>query len=233
MATYKELIKRSLRLIQAIPKGDFEPDQGELADAFVTLGHLFDEMSSERWGQYTIVRESVTLTASDNEYSIGSTGDFATARPKKILKAYIRDNGIDYPIEIIQRERYAEVPDKTTIGRPYYLYYEEQYPNGRINVYPSPDQAHTMFIESWKELTKPTATTDTVNLPSEYVQFIVNELAVQMAPEYGTEAAPSVQRNSQLARRRLKNIHASNVPRANSDPFGDTFYYEVEGDYWV
>jgi hypothetical protein len=233
MATYKDLIKNSLRKIQAIPKGGFEPDPGELSDAFDALGYLFDEISSERWGVHTIIFDSVTLTANDNEYTIGSAGDLVTARPKKILKAYIRQDGTDYPIKIVSREFYAEIPDKTTTGRPYYIYYEETYPNGTIKLYPTPTEAYNLRLESWKEITKPTAVTDTVNLPSEYIQFFTNEMAVILAPEYGTEAAPSVQQAAFKARRRLKNIHSSNIPRANTDPFGNFQEYQINGDYWV
>lgn len=233
MATYKQLIKRSLRLIQAIPKGDFEPEQGELADAFEALQHLFDEISSERFGQFTIVRESFTLTASDEQYSIGSGADFDTSRPKKILNSYIQDASFDYPVKVVARENYSAIPDKTTTGRPRYLYYEETYPNGRIELYPVPDKAYLLYIESWKELTKPTAVTDTVNLPSEYVQFFVNQLAVDLAPEYGTEAAGSVQRSAQLSRRRLKNIHSSNVPQIKTDILNRHTKYEIDGDYWI
>lgn len=233
MATYKQLIKRSLRLIQAIPKGDFEPAADELADAFIALENLFDEMSSERFGQYTIVQESVTLTNGDNSYSIGTGGDLNTARPKKILNAWIRQDNTDYPVKIIAREDYANIPDKTDSGRPYLLYYEESYPLGRVDLYYTPDAAYTLFLESWKEITKPTAATDTVALPSEYTQFIVNQLAVDLAPEYGTQAAPSVQQKAARARRTLKNIHSSNVPRACTDPLRSGLEYDVDGDVYV
>jgi hypothetical protein len=233
MATYKQLIKTSLRQIQAIPKGGFEPDSGELADAFEMLGILFDEVSSERWGVNAIIFDSLTLTANDNEYTVGATGDLVTARPKKIRTAYIRQDNSDYSIEVISRERYATIVDKTTTGRPYYLYYEETYPNGTLKLYPMPDSAYDLRIESWKELTKPTDVTDTVNLPSEFVPYFTDKLSVYMAPEYGTEASQTIQMRMLKSERRLKNIHSSNIPRAHTDPFNSDYDYEIDGDTWT
>jgi hypothetical protein len=56
------------------------------------LNAMLESWSLDRRMCYSVTQESFALTASTGTYTIGSGGAFNTARPTKILNAFVRDS---------------------------------------------------------------------------------------------------------------------------------------------
>jgi hypothetical protein len=95
----RDILTRALRIAQVFAQGDDITGTDEETDALSVLNSLLASWSAERLLVPHLETDSLTLTASDGEYTIGSGGDINTTRPLRIEHAFVRDSGNnDYPV---------------------------------------------------------------------------------------------------------------------------------------
>ena len=115
MATVRDLIKGSLRLLGAIDPGENVSSE-EAADGLVTLNEIIESLSLDRLLIYEYKREKFDLVPSQSSYTIGASGNFNTTRPQKIEIAALEiQSTIPYelPIEILNDQQWAALGVKT------------------------------------------------------------------------------------------------------------------------
>lgn len=181
--TASDLIKASLRLINAIASGE-TPTNAEMQDCLSALNIMLNSWSAERLNIHVLTKENFSLANGTAEYTIGSSGTFNTARPQRIEGAYIALSGTNYPLQIVDRERFRDISAPATTGQPTMLYYNPEYPLGKVQVYPTPDSAYTLHLDSWKPFTTLALLTTAVSFPPEYEKALKYNLAVEIAPEF-------------------------------------------------
>ncbi len=192
MTTGNDLVCGALRVISSLSPGEAIPG-AEADNALQVLNWMMAAWSAESLMPPYRTLESFPLTIGKTTYVIGQTGsvDFNTVRPDEITWAYRRDfNNIDYPLALINKELYNSLQMKSLDALPYQLYYDTQYPNGIIYIWPADMQADTLFIESLKPVNQFTTLQTVMNLPGEYQEAIKYLLAKRLAVEYGFEIAP-------------------------------------------
>lgn len=184
MATPSSMIIRSLRLIGEKSVGG-TLTTAEQTDYLADLNTMMESWSLERLMCYQVVEESKALTASDGVYTIGSGGDWDTARPNKIVQAFIRNSSNnDYPIEVINADSYNSIVAKSTSGTyPDLLYYDGAFVAGlaSIYLYPLPSSGLTLYISSWKQLQTFATISTTLVLPPGYQRAIEYNFAIEVA----------------------------------------------------
>ena len=216
--TAADIIKRALRIAQVISQGDDPSGTDKETDALPVLNSMIASWSAERLTVPYLVTDTLTLTPSDGEYTFGTGGDINSARPNRIEEAFIRDaNNIDYPVKIVHVSKYNDVEDKTTEGRPYYLYYIAEYPLAKIKLIYVPDAAETLVLDSWKPLTQIATVATTINLPGEYRRALEYNLAVDLAPEYAQELSQSVYTEANQSKKIIKKLNAVPVAERKVD----------------
>jgi len=87
--------------------------------------------------------KTITSVAIDDDsagiITVGSDHIINVRRPMMILDAFVRDDdGLDYPVFPIDRERYIGIRDKDEAGMPTKFYYDRTYPSGELFVHPVP-----------------------------------------------------------------------------------------------
>lgn len=185
MATPRTLIKVALRSIGAIATAE-TPKHAEEQDAFDAMKRMLELWSTKQILIYASAEDNFSLVGGTSSYTMGSGGTASSVRAKKILNAFVRDSSnYDHPVEIIAENQYNAIPSKTTRSRPKQLFYDPTYALGTINLYPTPNAAETMYIESLKLLTSLTTVTTILSLPGEYEEAIIYNLAIRIAPEHG------------------------------------------------
>jgi hypothetical protein len=224
MTTARDIIKKSLQKIGVLVKQE-DPSSDEANDALDALNALISSWSNDSLVIYARTWENFALTGGDGEYTIGTGGNFNTTRPIAIIDGYTRLINDDYPLRIVSDEVYAAIPDKTSPGRPDVLNYDNAYPTAKIRLWSVPDVNYTLYIQTEKELTQFTLDT-TVALPPGWVRALVNNLAVELAPEYGQEVPDTVL----MAARESKGLISRSVNRvrgmsARSAGFGGSNIY--------
>jgi len=210
------LLKASMRLIGVIATGE-TPEAAEMQDGLETLNLMLGSWSAKRMMIPVLTAENFPLVAGTASYTIGSGATFDTKRPIRIESAFIRDSSsIDTPIEIIYRDKYNAHVLKTTQGRPEQLFYEDTYPTGTVFVTYVPDEAYTLFINSWKALTQLTGLTTSIDMPNEYLDALKYNLAIRIAPEYGVSIPEEVAAIAKDTYDTLKTLNAPDMT-ANFD----------------
>lgn len=163
------------------------------------------------------VTENFTLTIGQAIYTIGVTADApnlitVTGRPVRITNAYIRISNVDYAIETdMTKSEYLSISSKDTESRPTRLYYDPQYPNGKIKFNYEAASAYDFHLVSQKVLVSPTALTTTFSIPLEYNRAMVYNLAIELAANTVNSLHNSVYIIAEESLDAIKSINATDV----------------------
>jgi len=208
MATARDIIKSSLRLIGAISQGE-NPSASESSDGLTTLNDLLDSWSNENLIIPFRTTETFDLVSGQQVYTMGASGDFDTTWPIEIMKAYYQDNTaspkLELPIKLLTQAEWARIQTKETQSSiPTCGYVETEYPLKKIFLYPVPNIAKKIVIYSIKALVNFSDASDSLTLPPGYARALKYNLAIELAPEYGTEVTISVQNTAVTSKAALK-----------------------------
>lgn len=134
--------------------------------------------------------EGVWTATPDNT----SVYDIEEMRPLSIESAFTRDaNSLDVQITCINSEQWARIYQKNIqTTYPDFLYYRPKFPLGEINLYPLPGSGLTLYLEVRDNLTLFPTLDSEVFFPPGYERALGYNLAVEIAPQYEKQAAPSV-----------------------------------------
>lgn len=210
MTTANDLITAALR--EAAILGDNEtPSAATAAAALGRLNRMLDSWRNNKTIVYHILEQQFTFTANEESYTIGSGGDFDGERPLELMQpCYVRENGYDYPLKILEKEAYGRISNKDSVftNYPRYVYYDPQYPLGVLKFYPAPNTTNTVFLNSPAQLQSFSALTTNVALPPGYEDAIVYNLAIRSAAKKGFTINPLT---AQLAAEALAMVKATNI----------------------
>ena len=124
-------------------------------------------------------------------------------RPLRVIHARRRATATanDVPVEIVAQEAYQSQPTKTGAGTVTMVAYKPTLTSGRLFCWQagSVNQLLRMTVE--REFTVLTATSDTIDIPSEWTEAVLYQLAVALEPTYGQLDAGRVARLQAQAER--------------------------------
>ena len=210
MATALDRITRALRLIRVLEAGE-NPSSDEAADALVTFNAMLDEWENDKLMIYAMRDESITMVNGTGSYTVGPSGDLVSDRPVDIEYAYMTESGTDYDVDIISRNGWDDISDKTsTSNLVQVLQFEATMPDATIKVWPVPNTANTLHIRTRIPFTA-AALTDAVSLPPGYVNAIDYNLAIALAPEYGVAVTPEIVERARKSKGAVKRINSRPV----------------------
>ena len=189
------LLSSSLRKIGALSSGE-TIEATRQTEALSAMQVMLRSWGAVSVNIFASVKESVTLTPGKGDYTWGTGEDISTARPNQILGAYILDSsGLSHPVDLISKNRYQAIGSKTVSARPYDAYFYPAFPLATLYLYPVPDTAEALHLDSYKPFTETGSfglSTDTLVFPSYYEEPILYNLAIRLAPEYGVSVSSEV-----------------------------------------
>jgi hypothetical protein len=194
--TGRDLVTATLKLIGAVAPGE-TPAYEELNDGLLTLNRMIGSWSNESLLIHAKVREELTLTASDGEYTFGIGGNINTARPMKIEEALIEDvtntPTAEYPLKILTLAEWCAITQKDLESDiPTSLYVDNAYPLTTLSLYPVPSAANKLVLFSWKPITELTTLNTAISLPPGYEEALIYNLAIRLSPEYGRPVSQEI-----------------------------------------
>lgn len=211
--TVIQIITRSMRLAGVIGKGE-TPDDDEAQDGLIAFQDMIESWNIERLNIPYMVEETLTLSASQQTYTMGPSGDLNTTRPTRIDDScFIRFASIDFGLTLIDQQAWNAIPAKTVQSNvPQYLFPDMQYPLVYLNFYEYPTTSGAVaHIMSWKQLQAVTTLTEALTLAPGYNRAITYNLALEYAgPEFGVTVPEDVKR---IATKSLANIKRINSPQ--------------------
>lgn len=216
MTTALQLITRSMRIARVIGKGE-TLDDDEAADGLTALNSMLDSWQIERLFVYQISAEDFTWAANQTSRTVGAAGNFVTTLPTRIDDTCTFTIGVNtYPVKLIDNDRWAGIPDKTTTSTvPWYIYPEYGAAVVTLYAYPTPSANITFNMRSTKRLQNFAALTDVMALPPGNEEAIVFSLAESFGTEFGVELKPAVIKTAFNARKALKRVNAPSPIMSN------------------
>lgn len=212
MSTYTagDQINRALRLLGVIAEGE-TPSAETSQDALVALNQMLDSWSTERLAVYSTQDQVFTWPAGTISKTMGPTGDFVGNRPILLDDAsYFRDpsTNVSYGFKLINQQQYDGIAVKTvTSTYPQVMFVNNTHPNIEMFIYPKPLRDLEWHFISVEELTQPATLGTTLAFPPGYMRAFAYNLAMEIAPEFGVEPSPQVQRIAMTSKRNLKRIN--------------------------
>jgi len=210
MATASELINGALRLLGVLAEGEV-PSAGTADDALVAMQQMIDSWSTERLSIFTTQEQVFTWPVGQLSRTLGPSGDFVGSRPILLDDStYFIDpsNGISFGIKIINQQQYDGIAVKTvTSSYPQVMWINTNYPNIDMHIYPVPTRALEWHFISVDPLDTPVSQSSVIAFPPGYLRAFRYNLACEIAPEFGVEPSPQVQRIAMSSKRNLKRIN--------------------------
>jgi hypothetical protein len=212
MATYTagDQINRALRLLGVLAEGE-TPSASVSQDALMALNQMIDSWNTERLSVFCTQDQVFTWPAGEYIRTLGPSGNFVGLRPVFLEEAtYYRDPGtnVSYGIKFINQQQYDGIAVKTvTSTYPQVIFVNMGYPDVTMSIYPRPTRDLEWHFVSVQELTKPATLVTDILFPPGYLRAFTYNLAMELAPEFGVEPSPQVQRIAMTSKRNLKRIN--------------------------
>jgi hypothetical protein len=210
MTTAGEQINGALRLLGVLAEGE-TPSAETSQDALSAMNQMIESWSIERLAVYSTIDQVLTWPATQRSRTLGPTGDLVGVRPILVEDStYFRDasTGISYGIKLINQQQYNGIAVKTvTSTYPQVMFVNMTYPDIELYVYPVPFKDLEFHFVSVQPLTEPANLATTLAFPPGYLRAFRYNLACEMAPEFGVNPSPQVQRIAMTSKRNIKRIN--------------------------
>ena len=210
MASAGDIINGSLRLLGVLAEGE-TPSAATSQDALTALNQMIDSWNTERLAVFSTQDQIFTWPPGVISRTLGPSGTFSGIRPIALDDStFFRDpaSGISYGIKIINQQQYNGIAVKTvTSSFPQVMWVNMTYPDIEMYVYPVPLRTIEFHFVSIEELTQPVNLATTLAFPPGYLRCFRYNLACEMAPEFGVEPTPQVQRIAMTSKRNLKRVN--------------------------
>jgi hypothetical protein len=212
MATYTagDQINRALRLLGVLAEGE-TPSAETSQDALMAMQQMIDSWDTERLSVFCTQDQVFTWPAGLVSRTLGPTGDFVGLRPVLLDDStYYRDPGtnVSFGIKFINQQQYNGIAVKTvTSTYPQVIFVNNTFPDVEMYVYPRPTRDLEWHFVSVQKLDNPAGLATVLFFPPGYLRAFTYNLAMEIAPEFGIEPSPQVQRIAMTSKRNLKRIN--------------------------
>lgn len=179
----------------------------ELTEGLTALNLMLKTWAADGVMYWTMTEGSLSLVQGTQSYSFASGGDFTTV-PFDMMDVRITRDSTDLPMTELSREEYFALPNKTVQGYPTQWFYDRQRDTGTLYVWPTADASlGTLKFTYRRTLMDMDEGTNNIDLPQEWLEAIVYNLADRLSDTYGIPV-PSV---SQKALAFYQVVRAFNV----------------------
>jgi hypothetical protein len=147
----------------------------DLKTAKRSLNLMLADWANRGLNQWTIAQRSLTLTANDGEYNLGTD-------VIDVLGVVIRVSNTDYSLERLSRDDYLTIPTKTTSGRPNQFFLDRQLtPN--LKVWPVPDSSttYTVYYDALTRMDDADTFVNTMDMPFRFYPCLAAGLAYYLS----------------------------------------------------
>lgn len=173
------------------------PSNAQITAAWTRLQWMLQEWYNKRWLVYHNLDKSVVSTGAQT-YTIGPGGQIDTGsqsqRPSKLESAFLRQitqsqpNQIDYPLELIfSFEDYSRIALKKLTSFAGWIFLDPAWPLGVLYPWPVPQasiyEVHVIIRDQLP--TRFTSLTQVFNIPFEYYNCMVLNLAIRLRAHFG------------------------------------------------
>lgn len=175
--TRNELLESAFRTVGALADGESLSAE-QLAIGVALLNSILNSWGEDDVMLWAHVIDTVTTSVGQSHVTIPTDEGIAY-----VDKVFYRDaQNSDDEIDRKTWAEYQQIANKTDSGRP--IVFAQSAPEGRIYLYPVPDEARTLLIHGIARLKDWDAASSTGNLPSRWQLALKFAVSAQLANEY-------------------------------------------------
>lgn len=190
--TVKKIIKKAMQKGGILTKTQL-PAADEYADALDNLNDMLESWSNDSMMLVARIKETFSLTGAVNGYTIGTGQTFNTTKPIDIVAATISFGGMDYPLAVIDDEKFQQqIMLKTQAGIPEFLNFNNAYPTSLIRLWPVDSGVSSITLLSEKTIST-FALNDSVDLAPGWNRTLIYNLACEICGDYGVDVPEKAQ----------------------------------------
>jgi len=215
--TALSLITSALRLVGVLATGE-TIDTASANDALMVFNQMLDAWNADRLTIFTTRADDYALIIGQQNYTLGTGGDFSTNRPARIDSMSViltsnPANPIEVPISMYSVDDWqTQIPVKSVSGSfPLVCYDDGGFPLRTLAVWPIPSQTNNLRIYSWQPLILASTLTTAVSMPPGYAEAFRYNLAIRLAPEFDASPRADVQTFAVESLARLKSMNAPDL----------------------
>ena len=146
----------------------------DLKTAKRSLNLLFADWANRGLNQWTITQRTQALTASDNDYDLGTD-------VIDVLSMVVRRGSTDFSMNRISRDDYLNIPNKTTTGRPTQFFIDRQI-TPKIKIWPTPENStDVLHFDCLTRIEDADTFVNTVEVPFRFYPCLAAGLAYYLA----------------------------------------------------
>jgi hypothetical protein len=192
------------------------PSAATAQDSLMALNQMIDSWNTERLSVFSTIDQIVNWPVGSINETLGPSGSLVrlngTAQRPVLVddSTYFKDpgTGVSYGVKLINQQQYNGIAVKTVTSTfPQVVFVNMTYPNIDIFIYPRPTRLLEWHFISVQELTQPANLSTDILFPPGYLRAFTYNLACEIAPEFGVEPSPQVQRIAMYSKRNLKRIN--------------------------
>jgi len=196
MSTVLDLVQDALVILGVIGAGE-NPTGDQAEGARRALNAMIAKWSAAGRVSYFVSVEDASLTPGLQEHSWGPGGDIDSPRPDVFLGASIFEGGQQYPLSPVNYPQWLRISDPSLTGMPRRIWYNPDYGADKraiFSLYPVPDNAYTIRLQSRKPLGSLASQATEIELPPAWESALKYGLARDLAPSYQRPITADVER---------------------------------------
>lgn len=223
MATVRQLITRSLRIINYVEPGGSIPDE-IIQVGLESLDAMIESWSNDPLMIYSLNPYVFNVAAGQKEYTLGLGGDWNVPRTMQINQAYVNWNPgdvsqVDLPVTVLTDAQYAAISVKNTpTVFAFALYDNGNYPLRTISLWPVPNQDGVMTLWLMQPLLDYVTIDDPVDYPPGYYDAFCWNLSVRLGPELQKQIPEDVHMLATATKREIARLNS--IPQYQSGDNG-------------
>lgn len=188
--TMSLIIKDSFSLLNVIDDG--EPISAEYWEYGKRKLNELMSYLSQRGGMWLIDDVSITLTPGTASYSMGVGETVDTPKPMSVIHARrITSSSTDIPVEVISRDEYLGLPNKTVQTPTTCVFYDRRRDTGTLYVWGTGTSSeNSLKLTVKRPIQDFDAEGNNPDFPKEWVLPVTYQLAAAMAPKYKGGVVP-------------------------------------------
>jgi hypothetical protein len=189
--------------------------------ALEALNSLLDAWSTDNLLSWTRPKIPLALVPGQQVYAWGIptttppfTPDIVGVPPVRLDLCLLDIGGVpveDWPVTVLDQTQYESYIWLKDMASTYveFVWLEDTVPVKRLHVWPVPQfPGYTLQLLPWPAQPQYTHWDEGLEWPNGYLRLLSYNLAVEIAPEYGIEASPTVMRTAEQAKRDLAVVNA-------------------------
>lgn len=208
MPSALEVITASLRIAGVLGRNEV-PDSAMADSGLSDLNDFIDSMNLKDSFMYTVDSETFNLVSGQHSYTVGTSGDFNTARPIKINSLVINQGDQVYQLVELNEQDYANLSNKdVNIGIPEYYYFDHDFPLATLYLFGAPSSNLTITFGKLEAVNQFANLTTQYTFPPGYNRLFKYGMAKELAHQYGFQLTPDAR---EIANKAMANVKNKNL----------------------